>query len=844
MSFVRKRGEYGGVVLLFVNGFIMNRNKRYITYLGLCFGIFFLTKLLSVVPHVFLSLRSFAGVTCFWTSICLLCICIFVEYFYCHRHEYVKNPIESYKQEVSPFYFDIPTSNDMFGRKGYARLLVEKIFASFYVNRSKHIDHSFVIHIGEHYGHGKTSFLMMLGEELNKSKCPVIKMNFEPWLCDTEAGIVSEFFEAFRIKVGEYLPKLDGAIKDYMALLLSSIECEHSGITFKFSPSFGSKRTLKNAHDEIQRELCHIDRPIIITIDDVDRLQNKELMMTLKIIRDTADFPNVFYVVAADNLHLKQMLESLHIFDVETYLKKFFNLEFQLPANENVAFNKLIELLESKFETLNVGRKLVASYISQIKDVTYIKEVFPNMRDVYRFINAYFLSIDSKKNIKELDLFDLFLLTMIQMLNGEYYMLLRDNYLRILEVVRSGNDILLRWREDYNIIQKREEKDALKQIERITEKDINVSKKEKHSEDVVIPAFEQTIDDSQISSNDIIPELMNILFGKNSRNVKENNACRHNMYFKYFANSNASYMVSRMKVVDMLYSDERTYIERLEKEFVLNRDDYFLSEFMYVIPIIHNIKTTQLLKRFFVFIECCYQHKRFIDESYFIKSLAGYEGLQIWTYKLYPVLSIFYGRYQKRGVDKAIIKQLEVDFENFCKNEHDINLLLVVLNIMFNSLGNFIFNRELIKRTSELLVDRFFNEEISCSDGKLGNQEIDTIIQIRLDCFLDKCWMEKFEKYLKENKEVCFDILAKMVEFYNNGKIDWNWHYKKAFLGESILPDDNILVHLIENYPKEKDIFEALLFMHNHFHSLEDVSGLDDNAFIKMAKERNKDNDV
>lgn len=150
---------------------------------------------------------------------------------------------------------------------------------------------------------------------------------------------------------------------------------------------------------------------------------------------------------------------------------------------------------------------------------------------------------------------------MIQMLNGEYYMLLRDNYLRILEVVRSGNDILLRWREDYNIIQKREEKDALKQIERITEKDINVSKKEKHSEDVVIPAFEQTIDDSQISSNDIIPELMNILFGKNSRNVKENNACRHNMYFKYFANSNASYMVSRMKVVDMLYSDEKTYIE-------------------------------------------------------------------------------------------------------------------------------------------------------------------------------------------------------------------------------------------------------------------------------------------
>lgn len=77
----------------------MNSNKRYIAYISLCLGTFVLTKILHFVPQVFLSLRSFAGVACFWTSICLLFICILVEYFYSHRHEYVRNPIECYKQE-------------------------------------------------------------------------------------------------------------------------------------------------------------------------------------------------------------------------------------------------------------------------------------------------------------------------------------------------------------------------------------------------------------------------------------------------------------------------------------------------------------------------------------------------------------------------------------------------------------------------------------------------------------------------------------------------------------------------------------------------------------------------
>ena len=208
---------------------------------------------------------------------------------------------------------------------------------------------------------------------------------------------------------------------------------------------------MKETHDKIRDELQKIDRPVIISIDDVDRLQSKELMMVLKIIRD---------IVAADNIHLKKMLNIQHINDAETYLEKFFNLEFQLPANENVAFNELLNLITDKYKALQIEN--ADDYIKQITKVPYIKNVFPNLRDVYRFVNIYFLAIDSISDAIKLNMFDLFLLNIIQMQNLEFYMQLRDNSLNIFNVIKSGNDIKLVWRDDLNIVEQHNRKEIFK----------------------------------------------------------------------------------------------------------------------------------------------------------------------------------------------------------------------------------------------------------------------------------------------------------------------------------------------------------------------------------------------
>lgn len=809
----------------------MRKEHRYIIYFAVFIVVMMLPQLFEITIYFYKKFEVVVVKEYFWTSVSLAFLALLIEFFYQHRHEYEVTLQEKDNTQVSPLYFDGPTSNDFFNRRYYAKLLLEKIYSSFCKNKVS-VKHSFVIHIGEHYGQGKTSFLIMFDEEVSKSDHKMIIINFEPWLCDTETGIVNEFFDTFRIEVGEYLPKLNGSIKRYVELLLSAIKYERKGFSFNLNSFMRNDSTLKSTHDLIKKELMNIDRPVIITIDDVDRLQSKELMMVLKIIRDTADFPNVFYIVAADNLHLRRMLNNMNIDDAETYLKKFFNLEFQLPANENVAFKKLLELLNGKFEELRIDSFTRDNYISQIENVLYIKEAFPNLRDVYRFVNSYFLAIDAMEDACELNLFDLFLLTMIQTLNLEYYMQLRDNSLNILNVVHSDNDLLLEWKGDLNIILRKQEKEALEHIERAKEKDFNTPRKEKLSSDIVIPSFEETVKKAQITQSDIIPVLMNLLFGTGMRNVAANRACRHNMFFKYFSNTNATYMVSRMELVDMLNSDEKTYRRELNHLFERNKDSHFLSEIIYAAPYMDKYDEVKVLKRFFTFIELSYHYKRDLTNIDFIKSLAGYENWVSSKQKLCNLLFFLYGKNRQ----KNNLEDKQKAFVNLCKDYDNINILLVCLNIMSNQIEHFIFGRKMIDDASKSLIDRFFNEKVSQSNGELDIQAIDTIASIKDEFDLRDVWMAIFEKYLKENKIACLNLLSKLVVFYDDGKIGWNYPYRKALLGEYQLPKENILTHLAETHTDEKEIYDSLLGLFNHFRDLYDVSDLMNVPFIKMAK--------
>lgn len=817
----------------------MDRKYRFVLYFLLCLSILTFPYIAEICIDVWVWLSKTIDTNCLIVSLCIAGIFLFMEFQIHTCKKDKKNNADKYKTTVSALYYDSPSSNDIFNRRSYAKLLLDKIYSSFYSNNCQEqiARHSFVIHIGEHYGQGKTSFLMMLEEEI-KEEIPVVYIKFEPWLCDTELGIIQEFFSTFREYVGKYLPKIENTVKEYIFLLLSSIGYSNSGFSLNLQNVVkNSNRTLKETHDKIRDELQKIDRPVIITIDDVDRLQSKELMMVLKLIRDTADFPNVFYIIVADNIHLKKMLNIQHIDDAETYLEKFFNLEFQLPANENVAFNELLNLITDKYKALQIEN--ADDYIKQITNVPYIKNVFPNLRDVYRFVNIYFLAIDSISDATKLNMFDLFLLNIIQMQNLEFYMQLRDNSLNIFNVIKSGNDIKLVWRDDLNIVEQHNRKEIFKRLERIKAEDGEKrEQKEEEEKQKRILDFTEIEECTKITSDKIVPEIMNILFGDSSnRVVEENRISRYNMYFRYFANTEASYMVSRMEVVAMLNSEENAYRKDLDNIFKQKRDEMFLSEYTNAVPYACGINDTTILKRFFIFIELSYKYKRDVTMHELLHSLADYEGYENTKHKLFQILYYVYGNATLKWKDEKA-KQKRDMFLEFCHKYYDINILLVCVNVISRQLDAFIFDRNCIKQANAILVDRFYKEFIADSNGYISVQEADTIIQIKCEVDAHNRWNELFEKYLASNKEACLNILCKLVQFYTEG-IEWNYNFHKALLDEYQLRENNILSRLVDSFPDMKDILNNLLFLHNNnSNTLTHVSDLEDNAFIIMAKER------
>ena len=247
-------------------------------------GIMLTLNIVEVCIYGCECLRSTIDTLCFISSLCIVCILLIIDILNNSFKKERKKDVEKYKSDVSKFYYDIPSTNDVFNRASYAALLLKKIYASFYSsNREGQLNrHSFVIHIGEHYGQGKTSFLMLLEEEIKKinDEKPVVYINFQPWLCDTESGIIQEFFNMFRKSLVKYLPKLDNTIKEYITLLLSSVGFSGNIISLNLDNVLRkSMSTLKDTHDIIRDELRNIDRPVIITVDDVDRLQSKELSL-------------------------------------------------------------------------------------------------------------------------------------------------------------------------------------------------------------------------------------------------------------------------------------------------------------------------------------------------------------------------------------------------------------------------------------------------------------------------------------------------------------------------------------------------------------------------------------
>lgn len=164
-------------------------------------------------------------------------------------------------------------------------------------------------------------------------------------------GVLGAFFATAAVRVLLRVTALLSLIG--VALLQSSDNIAKAVATYFSSVAEAEAKSLDEAKNELSDMLRTLTRPMLVVIDDVDRLAGPELRLVFQLIKANADFPNLVYLVLFKRELVEEILTKEPSTNGREYLKKIVQVGFDVPRIqrsklEAVPSSKLDVLLQSK----------------------------------------------------------------------------------------------------------------------------------------------------------------------------------------------------------------------------------------------------------------------------------------------------------------------------------------------------------------------------------------------------------------------------------------------------------------------------------------------------------------
>jgi hypothetical protein len=205
------------------------------------------------------------------------------------------------------------------------------------------------------WGTGKSSVLNMVKEDLAETSA-VVTVDFNPWLFSGTEELLSRFF-------GELARQL--RLKDSRAQGIAQLFDDYAGAlsALKWVPfagawldrgssilkpfvsrrlrKMGKSNSLAAQQGRLAEALASRNDPIVVVIDDIDRLQAQEVRDVLRLVRLTGSFPNVIYLLAFDRERVEGLLDGDES-DGRAYLEKIVEYAYDLPAISQSALQRVL----------------------------------------------------------------------------------------------------------------------------------------------------------------------------------------------------------------------------------------------------------------------------------------------------------------------------------------------------------------------------------------------------------------------------------------------------------------------------------------------------------------------
>lgn len=332
---------------------------------------------------------------------------------------------------IAPAYMsDRPAESDALGRDKFAKSLAKALL-------SVSAGDGMVVGIEGGWGSGKSTVIGFVKKELPNvgdyiSK-PIV-VDFNPWMVSNTGALVdilvTQIATAINfdprssekaIKAGEKLFGYVGLIKHlkHLKYLKYVPGVAFAGNLAEDVAEIASDAAggAKDAHDaledlrkllptidlakrkaEVVEALRDLDRPIVVIVDDVDRLPAEEIRTVVQAIKAVADFPRTTYLLAYDRDVVATALGNGKAEAGLSYLEKIVQVAYPIPPLFEYQLRNFVDRqLKALFSSIAVELRDYETAVYQ-KAIRHLTRLARHPRDVVRLMNRLMLSLPAIQN--------------------------------------------------------------------------------------------------------------------------------------------------------------------------------------------------------------------------------------------------------------------------------------------------------------------------------------------------------------------------------------------------------------------------------------------------------------
>ena len=278
---------------------------------------------------------------------------------------------------------------DVLGRAKVARSFAAHIL-------SLDLSEGVVVGVLGPWGSGKTSFVNLARGHLESVGLTVL--DFNPWMFSGTEQLVESFFVELsaQLKLRPALAEIGKDLEDYgetfsgmgwLPLVGPWIERGRLATDVLGQLLQRRKEGIGGRRTKIEKALTALNQPFVVVIDDIDRLTTPEIRNIFKLVRLTANLPNIIYLVVFDRVRVEEALAEQGI-PGRDYLEKILQIGVDLPAvPAHVLNNQVIDAINRAVSTIeNTGPFYENAWPDLFMEV--VRPLLRNMRDIRRYAAA------------------------------------------------------------------------------------------------------------------------------------------------------------------------------------------------------------------------------------------------------------------------------------------------------------------------------------------------------------------------------------------------------------------------------------------------------------------------